>query len=226
MRRKLYQLVLLFITLLMVAESVSAQTAAKSEATKPAAKADAKVSNAGTGLSKDQPIEITADALDVHQDEHKAIFTGNVIAVQGTSSLRSKVMTAFYNQENKPKPGAAAAAKPAGQQDAPPGISSIEADENVVFTTPQETATGDKGVYTAADDTIVLTGSTVTLTRDQNVLKGQKLVYNMGTGRSVLTSTGGVQVDGVTVGKPGRVHGLFVPKSDVKSDPKSDKKVQ
>lgn len=169
----------------------------------------------GPALSNNQPIEITADTLDVHQDEHKAIFSGNVIATQGTTNLRSKTMTAFYNQDDKPAAAPdAAAVKKAPEASSAQGISRIEAEGGVVFSTPTETAQGDKGVYNAATETIELSGGGVTLTRDQNILKGQKLVYNMATGRSVLTSSSGVQVDGVAVGKPGRVHGLFMPKSD------------
>lgn len=200
MRRKTHLLLLAIATLFAASGTAMAQ--AKS----------------GPAISGDQPIEITADTLDVHQDEHKAIFSGNVIATQGTTNLRSKTMTAFYNQDDKAKPDTTKATAPkAAEANGATGISRIDADDNVVFTTPAETAQGDKAVYTAADDTIVLTGATVTLTRDKNVLKGQKLVYNMSTGRSVLTSSSGVQVDGVTVGKPGRVHGLFVPKSDKKA---------
>ncbi len=81
-----------------------------------------------------------------------------------------------------------------------------------MFTTPTETAQGDMGIYNVASNTIDLVGKTVTLTRDQNVLKGTKLNYNMDTGRSVLTSGGGTtDVTGTTGTKPARVHGLFVP---------------
>lgn len=159
-------------------------------------------------LAKNQPIEISSDALDVHQDEHKAIFSGNVIATQGTTNLRAKTMTVYYRQDDKSKTSDSAAQ----------GISRIDAQGGVVFATPTETAQGDLGVYDADTDTITLSGGSVTLTREQNVLKGQKLTYNMATGRSILTA-GGAQVTGEgasTPGKGGRVHGLFVPKSDKK----------
>ena len=175
-------------------------------------------------LEKDKPIEISSDKLDVFQNDHKAIFTGNVIAVQGTSTMRSAQMTVFYRDtESKPAtPGAAAPATPpapAPQPGAKPaapaqGIYRIDAETNVVFTTPTETAIGDKGVYNVDANTIDLTGKIVTLTRGQNILKGTHAVYNMTTGRSVLTSSNGgvVDVNGGSA-KPARVHGLFVPKS-------------
>ena len=168
----------------------------------------------GNGLQKDQPIEISSDKLDVFQDEHKAIFSGNVIAIQGTTNMRSLKMTVYYRQDDSKKTAKPAAAK--SDDSAAQGISRIDAEGNVVFTTPTETARGDLAVYNADTDTIDLTGNNVTLTRDQNVLKGNHLIYNMATDRSVLTANGtpvqGANGTGTTTGS-GRVHGLFVPQS-------------
>jgi lipopolysaccharide export system protein LptA len=164
------------------------------------------------GLQKDRPIEISSDKLDVLQAEHKAIFTGNVIAVQGTTNMRAAQMTVFYRGGGD-KEAAAAPAPTEGQ-----GIYRIEAEGSVVFTTPTETAIGEKAIYNVDADTIDLTGSNVTLTRGQNILKGNALNYNMATGRSVLTGgSSGVAASSGGIGKPARVHGLFVPKSEPKS---------
>lgn len=160
---------------------------------------------AASPIKRDEPIQVNSDKLDVFQNEHKAIFTGNVIATQGTTTMRAVEMTVFYRE------GKAADAKPATATDAkksttPDGIYRLEAKGNVVFTTPTETALGDFAVYNVDTDTIDVVGKEVTLTRGQNVLKGTKLNYNMGTGRSVLS--------GGSADKPSRVRGLFVPKSD------------
>lgn len=144
-------------------------------------------------LSKDEPIEIVSDALEVLQNENKAIFTGNVIATQGTINMRSDVMTVFYR--DAPDTAGGSTGK---------GIYRIDSDGNVVFTSPTETAKGDKSIYNVDANTIDLMGN-VLLTRGQNVLKGTKLVYNLDTGRSVLTSGGGA------VTGSGRVRGLFMP---------------
>lgn len=163
------------------------------------------------GLQKEQPIEISSDKLDVLQPEHKAIFTGNVIAIQGTTNMRAAQMVVFY-RDNAPASATPPVASPATPS-AAQGIYRIEATGSVVFTTPTETAIGDTAIYNVDTDTIDLVGGNVTLTRGQNILKGTKLNYNMATGRSVLT--GGVA--GATAsGKPPRVHGLFVPKASGK----------
>lgn len=50
------------------------------------------------GFSSDsgKPVNINADSLEVRQNENKAIFTGNVVATQGESTLRSSALTVFY----------------------------------------------------------------------------------------------------------------------------------
>lgn len=165
-------------------------------------------------LQQDKPIEISSDKLDVFQEEHKAIFSGNVIAVQGTTNMRAAEMVVFYRDNTSKEPAPAADAT--GQTPPAQGIYRIESQGSVVFTTPTETALGDKAVYNVDTDTIDLFGSNVTLTRGQNILKGTKLNYNMTTGRSVLTggaSGTAVAGEGAKGGKGARVHGLFIPKS-------------
>jgi lipopolysaccharide export system protein LptA len=156
--------------------------------------------------SADQPIEISSDTLDVDQNANQAIFSGNVIATQGTTKMRAARMVVHYRNEEK------SAAKSA--EGGAPGVSRIDAEGSVVFTTPEETAQGDRGIYNVATDTIELMGGSVTLTRDKNILKGSHLTYNMKTGRSNLTSGSGQVTASDGTKKTGRVRGLFVPKSD------------
>ena len=144
----------------------------------------------GPQLDSDAPIEIASDNLEVLQDQSKAIFSGNVIAKQGNTTMKSATMTVFYAGS------AGGEAKTGGE---PSGITRIEAGGNVVFVTPAETAQGDTAIYNVATKSIDLVGNVV-LTRDENILKGSALNYNMMTKRSVLSA-----------GNTGRVRGLFVP---------------
>ena len=50
----------------------------------------------GMQLSNDQPIQIESDKLEIKDPESKAIFTGNVKVVQGTTTLQAGNMTVFY----------------------------------------------------------------------------------------------------------------------------------
>jgi len=134
------------------------------------------------------PIEITADALEVRQDTGIAIFTGTVRAVQGDILLAADRVLVSY------APGGADV------------IRSIEAQGNVFFSTPTETAEGDTAVYDVENGVITLAGSVV-LTRSENVVRGNRLVLNLATGLSRIE--GGS--DPVAGDGGGRVRGLFVP---------------
>ncbi|MCE3006366.1 MAG: hypothetical protein LW853_05990, partial [Rickettsiales bacterium] len=137
-------------------------------------------------MDSKQPIEIASDLLEVLQNEKKAIFSGNVIATQGTIKMRAASMTVFYREE-QPATGAATpeARTPADSEALGKGIYRIDADGNVIFTTPTETAQGAKAIYDVDKQTITLSGQ-VTLTRGKNILKGTAMTYNLATGRSIL----------------------------------------
>ena len=145
------------------------------------------LAQSGPKLDSDAPIEIASDNLEVLQEQNKAIFSGNVIAKQGDTTMKSATMTVYY----------ASSGGEGGQ-----GIDRIEASGKVVFVTPEETAQGDSAVYNMKTNTIDLNGNVV-LTRQENILKGSALNYNMTTKRSVLSA-----------GNTGRVRGLFVPGKD------------
>lgn len=149
------------------------------------------------GISRDssKPVEITADSLEVLQVENKAIFTGDVQAKQGDLDIRSEKMTVYYKKGDKKQKGDASK------------ISRVEIDKNVFISTKQETAKGDKGVYDVDASVITLEGN-VTLTSLKNIVKGQKLVYNIKTGQSKMISGSGKSGVG---GKKERVRGVFVP---------------
>lgn len=153
------------------------------------------------------PIEITADALEVLQEENRAIFSGHVVAVQGDLRLTANNMTVYYNPDaNKEK-------KSKGQKDN--AIDKIDALGNVLLATPEETASGKHGVYDVQKQNIRLTGD-VKLTRGENILEGDALVYSFATGKSKITSAAASAKSGS--GKRGskRVRALFVPAKDNK----------
>jgi lipopolysaccharide export system protein LptA len=172
----------------------------------------------GAKMDTKLPIEISSDSLEVLQHDNKAIFKGNVIAVQGTLRLKSDVMIVHYHQKNEqsaqpPKPKSGAATPAGSAANAMGAISLIEVEGNVFVATPEESAKGDKGDYNADSKLLHLFGTNVVLTRDKNILRGTALEYNLETGRSILTN-GADTVSGKTNG--GRVHTVFVPNQDDK----------
>jgi lipopolysaccharide export system protein LptA len=145
---------------------------------------------AGSGK---EPIEITADKLDVMQEQQQAIFSGNVLAKQGEVTIKGDQMVVYYRNAEEAKSG--------GDR-----IRQIDVNGNVLLTTQQETATGQKGTYYVDKKTLRLFGDVV-LTQGKNVLKGGGLEYNMATGKSQLVGQGAAS--GGATG--GRVRGLFLP---------------
>lgn len=132
-----------------------------------------------------QPIEIEADILTLQQENAVAIFEGHVLAVQGDLSLKAQKVRVHYIADGT---------------ESEQSIDRIEAEGDVVIASPRETATGDEGIYDVAGEAMQLTGSVI-LTRDGNVLKGDRLDIDLVTNTHKLSSP----ADG------GRIKALFVP---------------
>lgn len=169
----------------------------------------AKTGGVPAKLKSNAPIEITSDSLQVLQQEHKAIFIGHVIAIQGDVRIKSEKMTVFYKgQENSTSDKSEK--KAASIMPEKNSIEKILVENNVFLSTPQETAKGDNGIYDVVNNKIYLNNNVV-LTRDKNVLKGDKLVYDLTTGKSELNSGTVAAENKAATGKPQRVKALFIP---------------
>lgn len=182
-----------------LAQGHGADSAQPAASAKPASASPFARSRTDTSL----PIEITADTLEVMQNQQRAIFRGRVDALQGDLRLRADQLVVHY-RDNKENPDQ-------------PGISKIEADGNVFVSSPKETGKGAHGVYDVDRARIDLVGDVV-LTQGKNVVKGDTLEMNLATGESKVSS-------GKTTG--GRVKGLFVPEkkpTSSQSDETSQKK--
>ncbi len=90
----------------------------RAETPAPAAdKSTAKKKEAGSGFGAfgsgggKEPIKIDADRLDVFDRENKAVFAGNVVAVQGESTIRCSSMTVHYQRKEKEPKAKVAEAK-------------------------------------------------------------------------------------------------------------------
>lgn len=125
------------------------------------------------------PIQIDSDELELIPDQNLALFTRNVVVVQGPSVLRTNNLRVLYR-------GGANGAVPGNQSE----IDKIYADSEVFYSTPQERARGDRAVYDAATDLVTITGNVV-LTRGDDVLKGDVLTIQQRTRRTVMKSNNG-----------------------------------
>lgn len=160
------------------------------------------VPNAMQGFSqnRDKPIQIDAATLEMRDKDKAATFSGNVKVVQGDTTMRSKTLVVFY--DNDKTPGAKPAMKAATP--GPGGSSSIrrlEARGGVIVTQKDQTVTGDRGIFDMRANTVTMEGG-VLLTKDKNVLRGDRLVVDMTTGVSRVESGSG-RVQGVFQSTPG-----------------------
>lgn len=131
------------------------------------------------------PLDIEADHVDVLDAEHRIIWRGNVNAVQGTSSIRARQIDVYYTGD--------------GTGDGTAGWGDIErivATDDVFYITPTQQARGQRGVYTLAEETIVLTGDVV-ITQGENVITATRFVTNLETGNSSWESGDGERVRAV-----------------------------
>jgi lipopolysaccharide export system protein LptA len=142
----------------------------------------------------DQPVNIEADKLEVQEVDQTATFSGNVVVVQGTSTLRTNKLTIFYE---KKKPDEAAAQPETGDVVTGRNIRRLEAEGSVVVTSGNQKASGNKGIFDMPSNTVVLLGNVV-VTQGINILKGDRLVVDLTTQKSrVESSNGGGRVQGV-----------------------------
>ncbi|PPR80020.1 MAG: Lipopolysaccharide export system protein LptA [Alphaproteobacteria bacterium MarineAlpha2_Bin1] len=149
-------------------------------------------SHGASKYDKNLPIEITANTLEVLQNERIAIFKGSVDAKQGEILLKADILKVHYSSSKK---------------DDSQSVSKIFAEGNVFFSTNTETAESNKGEYNVDQGLISLTGS-VKLTQGKNILRGTKLKIDLKTGKN--TMIGETKPLSETT-KDGRVKGLFVP---------------
>lgn len=90
--------------------------------------------------NKDEPIEITSDSLEIDQNAGRAIFTDNVIIVQGDMRLTADKVIAIYDTETS-------------------DMTDVEAIGNVVFVSGEDAAESERADYSVEDRTIIMTGN-------------------------------------------------------------------
>ncbi|RMA42836.1 LptA/OstA family protein [Rhodophyticola porphyridii] len=112
-----------------------------------------------------QSIEVTADALTLNQETGNAVFTGNVIIVQGDLRIAAGEVTVFYNTED------------GGAQD----VSRVEATGGVLVTRGVDAAEGQSAAYEVASSLMTLSGG-VLVTQGATAISGDRMVVNMATG--------------------------------------------
>lgn len=133
------------------------------------------------GLKADptKPVEVTADSLAVNQSDGTAVFTGNVLVIQGDMRLKAATVAVTYKPDDRKK------------------IESLAASGGVTLSAGPDAAESRDAVYVIDSGQVVMTGN-VLLTQGAGIISGQKLTVDLksGTGsmdgrvKTVLTPGG------------------------------------
>lgn len=153
----------------------------------PAARAAA-VDPANKPVEPQPPVRISSEAAEYFNKEGLVVFTGNVVAVQGESTISAERMDVSFE-----KP-AAAAGTPAAGIGAPSTaqrITTIVAQKKVSFrqvdaeTGKERFATGDKGVYDVEQRLVTMSGN-ARLWEGKNVIVGEEMVFSLADKKVVV----------------------------------------
>ena len=141
--------------------------------------------------SSDAPVDVTADRLEAQNQNCTAVWSGSAEAVQDQSRLRANTIT-LVNRKNEGRGGGCGI------------LERMEAMGEVFYVTPQQTVRSDSAVYSAANDTLIMSGQVIVAQGD-NVLRGDRLSIVIKTGQATM------ETGSKGRGKPGRVRGVFYP---------------
>lgn len=119
----------------------------------------------GFGYDSDLPVEITADALDVNQEDGSATFEGNVVIGQSEMRMSAGKVVVEYGEDE------------AGETQ----IKRLVASGGVTLVSAKEAAEADNAIYSVIDGIIVLSGN-VLVTQGPTAISGDKLTVNLETG--------------------------------------------
>ncbi|AFO89379.1 LptA/OstA family protein [Phaeobacter inhibens] len=117
-----------------------------------------------------QPVEVTAETLDVNQADGSARFIGDVVIIQGVMRLSANDVLVIYKQDETGKTG----------------VERLEASGNVILVNGPDAAEADKAEYTIDSGTVVMTGN-VLLSQSTGTLTSNRLVVDLTTGTASLS---------------------------------------
>ncbi|MEM6578760.1 MAG: LptA/OstA family protein [Pseudomonadota bacterium] len=113
------------------------------------------------------PVEVTADNLDVNQDDGTALFTGNVLIGQGEMRLSAPRVLVVYKQDET-------------------GIEALQASGGVTLVSGEDAAEARQADYNIDSGLIELEGD-VLLVQGVNALSGDRMFVDTRAGTARVT---------------------------------------
>jgi lipopolysaccharide export system protein LptA len=145
------------------------------------------------------PVSYSADNLEYFDSERRLVLVGDVDIVQNDARLRADRITLFFSQST----GGGQGQQGLGAGD----IQRMIAEGEVYYVRPSQSARGNRAVYEIANDSVTFSGNVV-VASDENVIRGETLVLQIGSRRTTIRPQAGQ-----------RVRGVFVPQENRRENP-------
>ncbi len=133
------------------------------------------------------PVSYSADNLEYLDGDRRLLLSGDVDIVQNDARLRADRITLFF-----------APSASGGQGIGSGDIQRMIAEGEVYFVRPAQSARGNRAVYEVAQDVVTFTGNVV-VASNENVLRGETMVLQIGSRRTTIRPQPGRRVQGVFV---------------------------
>lgn len=137
------------------------------------------------------PVSYSADNLEYFDGERRLLLTGDVDIVQNDARLRADRITLIFSGSTGGTDGQGLASG---------DIERMIAEGEVYYVRPAQSARGNRAVYEVNQDSVTFSGNVV-VASDENVIRGETLVLQIGSRRTTIRPD-----------SSGRVRGVFVPR--------------
>lgn len=131
------------------------------------------------GLDRNQPLEITAQQLEVLQQQRQSIFTGDVVAKQGDMTLYADKLIVFLHKDQDQ----------IERLDAIGGVRVVQLDR---------IATAEKAVFHQVEEVLVLSGN-AEVVQGKNKVSGDEITLYIKENRTLIKSSKKSRVKAVIV---------------------------
>ncbi|MCA8885572.1 MAG: OstA family protein [Hyphomonadaceae bacterium] len=122
------------------------------------------------------------------------VLVGDVDIVQNDARLRADRITLYFSGSSGAPSGGGAPQQGLGSGD----IERMIAEGEVYYIRPSQDARGDRAEYNVAADSVTFTGNVIVMS-DENVIRGNTLVLQIGSRRTTIRPQAGQRVRGVFV---------------------------
>jgi lipopolysaccharide export system protein LptA len=142
--------------------------------------------NAIPPVGSTDPIQITADRLDMYNKQHLVVFSGNAKAVQGSQEIKADSIYLHYKKDPTGQAGARGDVRGGD-------LEKIEAKGSVIIMDDRRTVTGSEAVFYRGDQKIVITGNAM-MREGENVVHGERITVLLEENRGIIEGAKGSRV--------------------------------